>query len=117
MHESFYFFICISDNRSSKKVGPKGPVALRKPLISRRSSESSTTDPKEEERKCPLSDCDSSGHLSGKYDTHFTVEGCPMYHNLSSAQCKVRSKCICLETNVKSSSSSTLGTIKFLRSV
>ncbi|KAI5744974.1 hypothetical protein M8J76_007123 [Diaphorina citri] len=63
-----------TDNRSSKKVGPKGPIALRKPLINRRSSDSSNTDQKEEERKCPLEDCDSSGHLSGKHDTHFTIE-------------------------------------------
>uniref|UniRef100_A0A8D8SJ70 Histone acetyltransferase n=1 Tax=Cacopsylla melanoneura TaxID=428564 RepID=A0A8D8SJ70_9HEMI len=77
-----------TDNRSSKKVGPKGPIALRKPLVNRRSSDSSATDAKEEERKCPLDDCDSCGHLSGKYDTHFTIEACPKYHNLTPAQCK-----------------------------
>ena len=30
-----------------------------------------------EKRKCPVSGCDSSGHLSGKLDTHFTSEACP----------------------------------------
>lgn len=42
----------------------------------------------EEERKCPLESCDSMGHLSGKFDKHFTVEGCPMYHNLTIQKCK-----------------------------
>lgn len=41
-----------------------------------------------EERKCPLEDCNSLGHLCGKYDNHFTLEACPMFHNLTASQCK-----------------------------
>lgn len=41
-----------------------------------------------EERKCPLEGCNSIGHLSGKHEKHFTVEACPMYHNLTAGQCK-----------------------------
>ncbi|XP_065353390.1 histone acetyltransferase KAT7 isoform X2 [Cloeon dipterum] len=40
-----------------------------------------------EERKCPVRNCDSNGHLSGKHDKHFTVEACPTFHNLKSQQC------------------------------
>ncbi|XP_059471366.1 histone acetyltransferase KAT7 isoform X2 [Neocloeon triangulifer] len=40
-----------------------------------------------EERKCPVRNCDSSGHLSGRHDKHFTVEACPIFHNLKPHQC------------------------------
>lgn len=43
----------------------------------------------EEERKCPMEGCNSLGHLSGKFDKHFTLEGCPAYHNISIEKCKV----------------------------
>lgn len=43
-----------------------------------------------EERKCPVRNCDSGGHLSGKYDKHFTVDACPIFHNLKNHQCYVR---------------------------
>jgi len=42
----------------------------------------------EEERRCPIEGCDSSGHLSGRYDKHFTIEACPIYHNFTPQQCK-----------------------------
>ncbi|CAG9865209.1 unnamed protein product [Phyllotreta striolata] len=42
----------------------------------------------EEERSCPLENCDSRGHVSGKYDKHFTLEACPAYHNLAIDECK-----------------------------
>lgn len=41
-----------------------------------------------EERKCPLENCNSSGHLNGKNDQHFTIDACPLYHNTAMAQCK-----------------------------
>lgn len=41
-----------------------------------------------EERKCPIEGCNSLGHLSGKYESHFTVEACPFYHNAAPSQCK-----------------------------
>lgn len=40
------------------------------------------------ERECPLStSCESHGHLSGKFDTHFTLEACPLYHNTTLEAC------------------------------
>lgn len=42
-----------------------------------------------EERLCPLNGCDSSGHLNGLYERHFTSEACPMFHRLTIKQCQV----------------------------
>lgn len=40
------------------------------------------------ERECPLAgSCDSQGHFSGKFDTHFTLEACPLYHNITPEAC------------------------------
>lgn len=40
------------------------------------------------ERDCPLAPvCDSRGHLSGKFDFHFTLDACPMYHNTTPQAC------------------------------
>ena len=41
-----------------------------------------------EERKCPVSGCDSSGHLNGRLDRHFTAEACPVYHNTTKKWCQ-----------------------------
>lgn len=40
------------------------------------------------DRECPLAaSCNNRGHLSGKSDTHFTMEACPYYHNLTPQDC------------------------------
>ncbi|XP_078037646.1 lysine acetyltransferase chameau isoform X2 [Augochlora pura] len=40
------------------------------------------------ERECPLTPaCDSRGHLSGKLESHFTLEACPLYHNTTPQAC------------------------------
>jgi len=41
-----------------------------------------------EHRKCPIQGCDSSGHLNGKLDRHFTAEACPIYHNVTKKWCQ-----------------------------
>ena len=41
-----------------------------------------------EKRKCPVSGCDSVGHLSGRLDKHFTQEACPLYHNTTATACR-----------------------------
>uniref|UniRef100_A0A1B0DAP8 Histone acetyltransferase n=1 Tax=Phlebotomus papatasi TaxID=29031 RepID=A0A1B0DAP8_PHLPP len=50
---------------------------------------SNTTPPVPQERKCPFEGCDSLGHLGGQFDKHFTIEACPMYHNMTAAEAKV----------------------------
>uniref|UniRef100_A0A3Q2ZN53 Histone acetyltransferase n=1 Tax=Hippocampus comes TaxID=109280 RepID=A0A3Q2ZN53_HIPCM len=39
--------------------------------------------------KCPTPGCNSLGHLTGRHERHFSISGCPLYHNLSSDECKV----------------------------
>nr|XP_034827105.1 histone acetyltransferase KAT7 [Maniola hyperantus] len=39
------------------------------------------------ERRCPVRDCDSMGHLGGKAPRHFTWDACPVYHNVTAAWC------------------------------
>lgn len=70
-----------------KKAGPKGPASQRKPKA--RGSSESVQSLLSEERKCPLENCDSMGHLGGKLEKHFTIEACPMYHNRTIQACKV----------------------------
>lgn len=43
----------------------------------------------EEDKGCPLEGCNSMGHLSGTTDKHFTIEACPIYHNLTIAETKM----------------------------
>lgn len=42
----------------------------------------------EEEKKCPVPGCNSQGHLSGKFETHFNIFACPLYHNTTPEDCK-----------------------------
>uniref|UniRef100_A0A4W4E576 Histone acetyltransferase n=1 Tax=Electrophorus electricus TaxID=8005 RepID=A0A4W4E576_ELEEL len=44
--------------------------------------------------KCPTPGCNSLGHLTGKHERHFSISGCPLYHNLSADECKVCVKAI-----------------------
>ncbi|KAG7278741.1 hypothetical protein CRUP_008353 [Coryphaenoides rupestris] len=43
--------------------------------------------------KCPTPGCNSLGHLTGRHERHFSISGCPLYHNLSSDECKYLSIC------------------------
>ncbi|XP_039284815.1 histone acetyltransferase KAT7 [Nilaparvata lugens] len=70
-----------------KGAGPKGPASQRKPKGARGSAESGQS-LLNEVRKCPVDGCDSSGHLCGKLDKHFTIEACPVYHNRTPQACK-----------------------------
>ncbi|RZC42152.1 histone acetyltransferase KAT7, partial [Asbolus verrucosus] len=85
-----------SDTESTKRSLSRSPVK-RAPISTKgKTKNNKRNDAKSraneiiiiEERKCPLEGCNSLGHLSGKYEKHFTLEACPTFHNLSPAQCK-----------------------------
>nr|XP_027202112.1 histone acetyltransferase KAT7-like [Dermatophagoides pteronyssinus] len=40
--------------------------------------------------RCSITGCNSSGHLSGIYDQHSSVETCPLYHNQTLDDCQQR---------------------------
>lgn len=42
------------------------------------------------EPTCPVIGCNSLGHLSGKYPSHFTKAACPLYHNTTPSECEKR---------------------------
>lgn len=51
------------------------------------SSQESSSTPATEEKKCPMAGCDSTGHLNGVNERHFTLQACPTYHNLTMDEC------------------------------
>ncbi|XP_052748763.1 histone acetyltransferase KAT7 isoform X2 [Galleria mellonella] len=58
------------------------PPRLARPLLPSIAGTSQPT-----ERRCPVSGCDSSGHLGGIAEKHFTWDACPLYHNVTPAWC------------------------------
>lgn len=42
------------------------------------------------DNKCPVDGCDSKGHLGGQIDKHFTIEACPLYHNVTLTETESR---------------------------
>lgn len=40
--------------------------------------------------RCPVESCNSDGHLSGKFESHFTQTTCPVYHNMTPKECEER---------------------------
>ena len=40
-------------------------------------------------KKCPTSGCDGQGHMTGKFEMHHTISGCPKHHNMTAQECKV----------------------------
>lgn len=40
--------------------------------------------------RCPVEGCNSEGHLSGKFESHFTQTTCPKFHNLTPKECEER---------------------------
>ncbi|XP_025771374.1 histone acetyltransferase KAT7 isoform X3 [Puma concolor] len=73
-----------STRRVTRSQQQPTPVTPKKyPLRQTRSSGSET------EQVVDFSD---RGHLTGKHERHFSISGCPLYHNLSADECKVRAQ-------------------------
>lgn len=85
-----------SDTESTKRSLSRSPVKRAPTVTKGKAKNSKQKEAKSrindivnnEERKCPVEGCNSMGHLSGKHEKHFTVEACPMYHNMTMSQCK-----------------------------
>jgi histone acetyltransferase MYST2 len=83
-------FLDVKPSKSAA-TGKKAPVrnAGRKSKGRPTSSSGEASQPPAiEERQCPVSGCDSSGHLSGRHEKHFTQDACPLYHNKKPQVCK-----------------------------
>lgn len=86
-----------SDTESTKRSLSPSPVkksslATKGKTKNNKKSDSKTKNSSllvEEERRCPMDGCNSLGHLTGKFDKHFTLEACPTYHNISVEKCKI----------------------------
>ncbi|XP_035213373.1 histone acetyltransferase KAT7-like [Stegodyphus dumicola] len=73
--------------RSKRSRGPKKRGRAR--AVSENKCPATDSEVKEEkEPKCPVPGCNSEGHLSGKYPSHFTVTTCPLYHNTTANACE-----------------------------
>ncbi|XP_078349684.1 histone acetyltransferase KAT7-like [Oculina patagonica] len=97
---------CVSVNSSSVGKKKRGrPRKIQPSLeISQTDYESESsqstlpkTDVKEKQhakrlKKCPTLGCDGQGHMTGKFEMHHTISGCPKYHNMTPKECKEKAK-------------------------
>nr|XP_015917832.1 histone acetyltransferase KAT7 [Parasteatoda tepidariorum]XP_015917833.1 histone acetyltransferase KAT7 [Parasteatoda tepidariorum]XP_042905642.1 histone acetyltransferase KAT7 [Parasteatoda tepidariorum] len=80
-----------SDSQTVRSKRSKGPKKRSRGKAANCKSPSNEVDSREEkEPKCPVPNCNSEGHLSGRFDSHFTVTTCPVYHNTTASACKNR---------------------------
>lgn len=77
-----------SSSHSPVKKAPSSTKGKAKKKLENVENKSKGNDILIEERTCPLDGCNSTGHISGKIPKHFTLEACPIYHNMTPNQCK-----------------------------
>lgn len=83
--------------RGSRNGGPKKPAGAPTKSGARAKTKKpipldileNTPLPPIEKRKCPVEGCDSSGHLGGLYERHFSVDACPVFHNVTKEETKL----------------------------
>lgn len=82
-----------SDTESTKRSLSRSPVK-KAPIATKGKAKNKKTEASKrvevviaEDRKCPLEECNSSGHLGGRLDKHFTIDACPLYHNMAASKC------------------------------
>ncbi|CAF4746286.1 unnamed protein product [Pieris macdunnoughi] len=70
---------------TGKSKEDKRPTKARVALVKSPVIPSQPTAPSE--KRCPVRGCDSTGHLGGVADRHFTYDACPVYHNVTGPWC------------------------------
>ncbi|XP_047524845.1 histone acetyltransferase KAT7-like isoform X2 [Pieris napi] len=70
---------------TGKSKEDKKPTKPRVALVKSPVIPSQPTAPSE--KRCPVRGCDSTGHLGGVADRHFTYDACPVYHNVTGPWC------------------------------
>ncbi|XP_045494781.1 histone acetyltransferase KAT7 [Colias croceus] len=67
-------------SKEDKRLAKARAALVKSPAVHHRPATPS-------ERRCPVRGCDSTGHLGGKSEKHFTYDACPIYHNVTAAWC------------------------------
>ncbi|GFS91230.1 hypothetical protein TNCV_577331 [Trichonephila clavipes] len=75
---------------SSKTKSSRGPKKRGRGRCKSESIANEVELKDEQELKCPVPNCDSLGHLSGKYESHFSIVTCPLYHNTTAYDCVLK---------------------------
>jgi histone acetyltransferase MYST2 len=86
-----------TSNLSETPSSPKSKSNSKKQRLDRKPTLHTTTPTKTPVKqeghennvnRCPLNDeCHSQGHLNGKFETHLTLDTCPVYFKMTSTEC------------------------------
>lgn len=80
-----------SDTQGSvqtKRRGPKKRGRAKRITTECKTPPNNIEVKEEKEPECPVPGCNSEGHLSGRFSSHFTVAACPLYHNTTPSTCE-----------------------------